>query len=196
MSSSPLKPHLILLVLISIFFLIVPCLGSAHEPHENSGPLTYHDGPMLTQNVNLGILWYGQIGSVQKKTLNNFIKSLNGGKNQGDLEPHVTKWWKMIESVANKSPYAKAPKIKVTIVNQVTDTSFSSGKVLTVDFLPNLIQKATAGKPNTVAVIFASRMVTVVGACNGDCMLHGVSGNFFKTFCTQYNLHMRVSEIN
>ncbi|CAM8985049.1 unnamed protein product [Rhodiola kirilowii] len=167
MSASLPKSRLVLLVPISILLLAVPCLGSAHPAHQNSGPLTYHNGPMLTRNVNLGILWYGQFGRVQKKALNSFIKSLN-------TAPQVSKWWKLVEAVAYKTPYARAPRINVNIVNQVTDASYSSGKVLTVDFLPNLIQKATGGKPNTLAVVFTSRQVTVVGTCTGDCSLHGI----------------------
>uniref|UniRef100_A0A7N0VMJ7 Protein EXORDIUM-like 2 n=1 Tax=Kalanchoe fedtschenkoi TaxID=63787 RepID=A0A7N0VMJ7_KALFE len=174
MSASLSKSPLLLLLPISILILAVPCRGSAHPGRQDSGPLTYHNGPMLTRNVNLGILWYGQFGRVQKNALNGFIKSLNY---QANMRPQVSKWWKMVESVAYKTPYARAPRIQVNIVNQVTDTSFSSGKVLTADFIPGLVKKATGAKPNTVAVIFASRLVTVVGACTRDCNLHGALGN-------------------
>lgn len=170
-ASLPKSPLVLSVLLLLLLISVVPSLAStAHGVQRSTNPLTYHNGPMLTQNVNLGILWYGQFGRVQKNALNSFISSLNV---QGNT---VSKWWKMVESVAYKTPYAKTPRIKVNVVNQVTDASYSSGKVLTVDFLPNLIQKATGGKSNTVAVVFTSRQVTVVGTCTGECSLHGVMG--------------------
>ncbi|KAI3411313.1 uncharacterized protein J3R85_018205, partial [Psidium guajava] len=87
----------------------------------------------------------------------------------------VSAWWRVIESYQPRRR-GMAPPIGVRVVRQVTDKFYSVGKVLTVDFIPGLVQKATGGDKSTVAVIFAARGVTVQGLCMGKCSQHGLLG--------------------
>lgn len=173
-SSLPSRP----LALFVSLLLILP-LARGTEPVP-APILTYHGGDLLAGKINLALLWYGQFGNSQKKVIRSFIKSLNydGGAN---FEPQVLSWWQMVgsyQSFTGKKSKRSPGLIKVQVAGQVTDTSFSMGKVMTVDFIKVLVQKATAGKPNdTLAVIFTSRQVTASDLCMGKCSEHGVIGN-------------------
>ncbi|KAL6320077.1 hypothetical protein AAG906_004476 [Vitis piasezkii] len=162
-SSSPISISFLLLLL-----LLLPSASS--DPQ-----LSFHGGLLLTGNVNLSLIWYGRFGRIQKSVLRSFIKSLNNNFNT-NLEPPVSEWWQMVESyqsAANDKLFT-VPKIRVRVVRQVTDVSYSIGKVITKDFLSGLVSKATNGDSNTVAVVFTSREVTVHGLCMGKCSEHGV----------------------
>ncbi|KAI4363612.1 hypothetical protein MLD38_019807 [Melastoma candidum] len=159
------------LLLISALFLgsLAP-LALAAAP----GRLINHGGPILHGNINLGLIWYGPFGRVHKNTVRSFIKSLNIRSQGAYLEPQVSNWWRVVESY--QSSARSPPPIHVQVVRQVTDQSFSVGKVLTKDFLPSLIQQATGGNPNVIPVIFTNRDVTVMGLCTGMCYNHGIIG--------------------
>lgn len=143
--------------------------------------LTYHGGPLLTGTINLSVLYYGQIGRVQKNQIRAFLKSLNS--NRGAQQPSVASWWSMVESyqsMANKrlnNNNNNIPRITVSVASAATDTSYSAGKIMTMDFIKLLVEKTTGGKPNTLAVIFTDRQVTVQDMCTGRCAQHGVIGN-------------------
>ncbi|KAI4320113.1 hypothetical protein MLD38_033624 [Melastoma candidum] len=162
------------LLLLSSFLqlgLVAPlALASPARP----SLLTSHRGPILHGNVNLALIWYGPFGRVHKNVVRSFIKSLNIRSRGICPDPQVSSWWKVVESYQSGSP--APPPIRVQVVRQVTDVSFSVGKVLTKDFFPPLIQKATGGNPNVIAVLFTNRDVTVQGLCMGDCYVHGLIG--------------------
>jgi hypothetical protein len=162
--------------------------------------LAYHGGDLLTGKIDLALMWYGRFGNSQKKVIRSFIKSLNydGGAN---FEPQVSSWWQIVGSyqsfAGSKSKRSPGNGIKVQVVSQVSDPSFSLGKVVTVDFVKLLVQKATAGKPNTLAVIFTSRQVTASNLCLGKCSEHGVIGN--TTFPSSFffcHFYSKKSQIN
>lgn len=140
--------------------------------------LTYHGGPMLTGSINLSIFFYGQMGRVQKNTIRSFLKSLTSRK--VSQQPSASAWWSVVESyqaAAARGGKGRSPKIQLNVGNVVTDRSYSVGKVMTMDFVKLLVDKATAGKPNTLALIFTDRQVTVQDLCTGKCAQHGAFGN-------------------
>ncbi|GAV78879.1 Phi_1 domain-containing protein, partial [Cephalotus follicularis] len=157
---------------LSLAFLLLLPLSSAVD---NPPALTYHGGPLLTGNVSLGLIWYGRVGRVQKNVIRSFIKALNAN-NGANLQPQVSTWWHMVESYQTAASM-RNHGIGVKVVTQVTDVTYSAGKILTKDFFRPLIQKATNGNPKMLAVIFTARDVTVDGLCMGKCSLHGVLVN-------------------
>jgi len=174
MASSLLSSRPLLLLAISLLVILPLALGNNPAPTA----LKYHGGPLLTGKINLSLLWYGRFGRVQKNVIRSFIKSLNY-KDASNLEPQVSTWWKVVGSYnkfARKNSKGKS-KIRVRVVKQVTDSSYSVGKIITKDFLKLLVQKATAGNPKTLAVIFTSRQVTAADLCMGKCSEHGVIDN-------------------
>ncbi|CAK9138421.1 unnamed protein product [Ilex paraguariensis] len=172
MESSLPKSLLVLSFFLFLFVHLLPLCSA-----KKSLLTTYHKGPLLTGDVNLSVLWYGQINPIQKSAIKTFIQSLNNDHNVS-FEPRVSSWWNIVESyqtVANKS-LKKSPKITVKAVKEIDDDKYSIGKVLNDDSLAGLVQKASGRTPNTVAVIFAANDVTVKDSCSEWCFLHGAIG--------------------
>ncbi|XP_010276870.1 PREDICTED: protein EXORDIUM-like 2 [Nelumbo nucifera] len=173
------------LVLISTLAVLLLLPSPGYSVFITKGPVTHHGGPLLKGDVNLAILWYGNVGRVQQSVIRKFIGSLS--KCNPNLEPQVSTWWNMVESYQSagrrqhegeadlKKP-SPAP-IRVRIVNQAVDRSYSLGKTITPDLIPGLVKKATEGaSPSTVAVIFTARDVSVQTLCTGKCSDHGSVG--------------------
>lgn len=176
MASSLPKQPLLLFISLFLVLLLSPLVLGSSRGGGRPASLTYHRGPLLTGNVKLGLVWYGPFGRVQKNVIRSFIKSLNYRDQHGAyMEPQVSAWWRVIESYRPRRRGVVAP-INVKVVRQITDKNYSVGKVLIMDFIPGLVQKATGGDKNTIAVIFGARGVTVQGLCMGKCSQHGILG--------------------
>ncbi|OVA02890.1 Phosphate-induced protein 1 [Macleaya cordata] len=175
MASSPLNKPLLLLTILSLFLLVLPLGSWASQPVVNNPVLKYHNGPILTGQVNLAILWYGRFARETKNILRDFIRSLNSPV--PGLDPSVASWWKTVERYqAATSPRGRVAPIKVKIVKQKTDKNYSVGKILTQDFFLPLMDKVRGPGKNYVTVIFTARDVSVAGTCMGRCSRHGVIG--------------------
>lgn len=162
-----------LLSLSLAVFLLLHLFPSGSASH-NEPLISYHNGPLLTGNVSLAILWYGEFMPVEKIVVQTFIESLSMRPSKS-FQADVHSWWKKVGSyleVAEK----KSPKSVVQIARQVYDESASLGYDLGSESLPALLHKATVGLANTVAVIFVSKDVKMAETCTVPCYLHGVHG--------------------
>lgn len=180
-SSSIPKCFLSLSLAICLLIHLFP-FGSAHPKEENL-TISYHNGPLLTGNVSLAILWYGEFEAFEKFVVRTFIESLSMKKSIS-FQADVHSWWQKVHGYLELAE-KKSPKGTVRIVREVDDENASFGHVLRNDSLPGLLEKATVGLANTVAVIFVSKKVRMVEACNDACYLHGVLGNvsFLQSLC-------------
>ncbi|CAL5321254.1 hypothetical protein CsSME_00002219 [Camellia sinensis var. sinensis] len=142
--------------------------------------ITYHGGPLLSGNVSLTVLWYGQFQPIEKRVIRNFVKSLSLEGVQMYFQPHVSCWWRQVESyiaAADGKKSGQSARVNMRIVREVDDENASVGKALVSDLLPGLLKKATAGLPNTIAVIFAAKDVSVLDTCKtSTCYDRGVIG--------------------
>ncbi|KAF9670434.1 hypothetical protein SADUNF_Sadunf13G0068600 [Salix dunnii] len=137
--------------------------------------ITYHGGPLLTGNINLTLIWYGQFGRVHKNVIRAFVESLhyNAGAN---FQPQVSSWWNVIESYQEVAGKGSSP-INVRVVKQVTDLQYSAGKVVTSEFIQNVLQKVNnGGDSSTIPVILTARDVQMQGLCSTKCSQHGMLG--------------------
>ncbi|KAK8717165.1 hypothetical protein V6N13_044442 [Hibiscus sabdariffa] len=158
--------------------------GVNFDPFTDKTKITYHGGPILTGQVNLMLIWYGDDNdNVVKNLIRNFIKSLNKKRKSSTDKglPQVATWWKMVESYQSLVPGAKRggepPKIKVVAEKQKS-TSPKYGKVLTTQIIiPNLIESVTHGDPKLIPVIVPAKDVTVQGLCAGKCADKGIVEN-------------------
>ncbi|KAH7835102.1 hypothetical protein Vadar_022897 [Vaccinium darrowii] len=176
MGSSSLPNGLLSLSLA--VFLLLHLFPSGSASH-NEPLISYHNGPLLTGNVSLAILWYGEFMPVEKIVVQTFIESLSMRPSKS-FQADVHSWWKKVGSyleVAEK----KSPKSVVQIARQVYDESASLGYDLGSESLPALLHKATVGLANTVAVIFVSKDVKMAETCTVPCYLHGVHGSTNQT---------------
>ncbi|MED6198718.1 hypothetical protein PIB30_069189 [Stylosanthes scabra] len=164
--------------LVVLLVLVVGPLAVWGAEKGAAVPLSHKGGRLLSGNLNIGILWYGAITKEQKDAILSFLKSLNSPSGGGG-EPQVSSWWHVVESY---QAYAKGggpggndiPKITVNVVSEQFDPNYSLGKVLIKDFIKKLIPKATGGKSDTLALIIASKGVTVQEMCAGSCAQHGL----------------------
>ncbi|KAE8651479.1 protein EXORDIUM-like 4 [Cucumis sativus] len=155
-------------VAISLLLVVLVSVPEADAKTDPLIALENHGGKMLKSKLNLSVVFYGQLGRIQKKTLRAFLKSLN--KN-GPVESgsQVSSWWRMVSSYV-----PGAAEIKVKVVKQYVDANYSLGKVMTRDFIKILVKNAVAGLPGAIPVIVGARDVTVEGLCMGKCSEHGV----------------------
>ena len=157
-----------------------PGVGGVPVPEAGKG-IIYHGGPLLTGDINLSILFYGQFTAEQKNVVRSFLRSLENTEN--DHIAAVHRWWDIVEAYqlfTNKpglDPTATPPRLRIKVGTQQTDDKYTVGKVLTIDFINSLFKKADSGKPNTLVVLFTGSQVTVTGLCRGKCYEHGLVDN-------------------
>lgn len=149
---------------------VAAAVGGAAAIGGTADPLEYYGGHLLTGELDIGILWYGNVTKTQKHKVVAFLKSISGKVKSP--EPTVASWWKIIEGYQTAANLPAAP-IKVKVVAQVDDSSYSLGRVLVKTMLQSLITATTETKPNIVAIIVASHGVSVHHMCAGDCWQHG-----------------------
>ncbi|XP_038997937.1 protein EXORDIUM-like 1 [Hibiscus syriacus] len=154
--------------------------GVSFDPFTDKTEITHHGGPILTREVNLMLIFYGDDhDDDQKNLIRNFIKSLNEDRKATSDKgvPQVSTWWKVVEAYQAAVPGANAgkpPEIKV-IADKQKITSPKYGKVLTdQEIIPNLIKDVTHGDNKVIPVIVAAKDVTVQGLCTGKCADKGV----------------------
>ncbi|PQM41205.1 protein EXORDIUM-like 4 [Prunus yedoensis var. nudiflora] len=157
-----------------------PAGGGVPVPEAGKG-IIYHGGPLLTGDINLSIIFYGQFTAEQKNVVRSFLRSLENTEN--DHIAAVHRWWDIVEAYqlfTNKpglNPTATPPRLRIKVGTQQTDDKYTVGKVLTIDFINSLFKKADSGKPNTLVVLFTGSQVTVTGLCRGKCYEHGLVDN-------------------
>ncbi|XP_010250255.1 PREDICTED: protein EXORDIUM-like 2 [Nelumbo nucifera] len=161
---------------LAVVLFLLPVPASSHDAANRKPVLEYHGGPVLSGDLKIAAIWYGTVGRVQKSAIRKFIRSLN--KDKTHAEPQVSAWWKMVESYQSAVPGGPktSPTIRVRVVRQITDKSYSIGKILTQDFIPGLIKEATGGNTHLVTAIFAAKDVSVQNLCSGKCSDHGMVG--------------------
>ncbi|QCE16904.1 Phosphate-induced protein 1 [Vigna unguiculata] len=171
--------HLLVSFALSVFILLIlPVAFSNNNDAEEAEPVSYHGGPLLGGFLRVGIAWYGPIPRVERRAILSFFRSLNTITPTAENIPQVATWWNKVESYQESVPGAVgAPKITVKVVNQAFLQDFPYGKVVIKDFIKAMIPTATAGVPNTLTLVVASKGVTVAEMCAGSCAQHGEIDN-------------------
>jgi hypothetical protein len=88
----------------------------------------------------------------KKHAIRAFVESLhyNAG---ASYQPQVSSWWDIIESYQEVAGKGSCP-VNVKVVKQVTGPKYLAGKVITSDFIQQLLQKVTDGDSNAIPVLF------------------------------------------
>ncbi|KAI3868973.1 hypothetical protein MKW92_013199 [Papaver armeniacum] len=115
-------------------------------------PLLYHNGPLLSGQTSVNLIWYGNFKPAQRAIISDFFSSLYATpKTQS---PSVSMWWKKIEK-------------------QILDEKYSQGKSLSNK---KIVRLASRGEQsNAINVVLTSADVTVDGFCSSRCGTHGSS---------------------
>ncbi|CAI9302995.1 unnamed protein product [Lactuca saligna] len=161
----------------ALFFLHLLFLLSIFQPSfatrrltelvQNSSPLLqYHNGALLTGDISVNLIWYGNFKPSQKAIITDFITSLSSATLKSQIQPSVATWWKTTDKY-----YSKTKKPSLRLGKQVSDPDCSLGKSLSDK---HLLQLAAKGEPtNAVNIVLTAKDVAVSRFCSGRCGTHG-----------------------
>ncbi|KAD6119515.1 hypothetical protein R6Q59_025322 [Mikania micrantha] len=154
-----------LLFLFSVFHLSFGARRLTELVHDSSNLLHYHNGPLLTGEISVNFIWYGNFKPSQKAIVSDFITSLS---TKSPVEPSVATWWKTIDKYQTKA-------LSLRLGKQISDPTYSLGKSLTDK---HLVQLASKGEQiNAVNVVLTASDVAVDGFCSSRCGSHGSSSS-------------------
>lgn len=88
--------------------------------------LKYHNGPIMTDNITVHIIWYGTWQNPQKKIIREFISSISASGVKG---PSVAGWWRIVRTYTDKA--RKNISGTVLLGQEKNDRFYSHGKRLT-----------------------------------------------------------------
>ncbi|KAL7175973.1 hypothetical protein ACSBR2_029530 [Camellia fascicularis] len=166
--------------LLQIFLLLVSTRHFSSEARllsessQTQQPILfeYHNGPLLTGQISINLIWYGNFKPSQRVILFDFVTSLSS--NPSSNQPSVATWWKTTEKyyqIPNSTN--KAPLLSLSTGKQILDDNYSLGKSLTQNQIVELASKGD--QMNAVNVVLTASDVTVDGFCSSGCGTHGSS---------------------
>ncbi|KAB5557082.1 hypothetical protein DKX38_007991 [Salix brachista] len=173
--ASSLSSHFLLQLLLVIS--IIQSSSAARKisvTDQTQEPLLfqYHNGPLLTGEVSINLIWYGQFRPSQRAIVSDFIASLSSRK-PTKAQPSVATWWKATEKYYNLVKTKNSSPLLLSVGTQVLDESYSLGKSLSNKQIVQLASKG--GQKDAVNVVLTSSDVAVEGFCSSKCGTHGSS---------------------
>lgn len=144
--------------------------GSVPESDQTQQPLLfqYHNGPLLTGNISVNLIWYGNFKPSQRAIVSDFINSLASSKLVSP-QPSVATWWKAMDKYYHLTN--KSSSLVISLGSQILDESYSLGKSLTNEQILQLASKGSQRNP--INVVLTSVDVAVEGFCSSKCGTHG-----------------------
>ncbi|GJX21459.1 EXORDIUM-like protein [Tanacetum coccineum] len=161
---------------LSHFFFVLSILHVAFATRrlselvrDSPNQLRYHNGQLLTGNISINLIWYGNFKPSQKAIISDFITSLSS---KSKYQPSVATWWKTTEKYHNKLSKSskRASSLSTRLGKQVFDTKYSLGKSLSDTHLAKLASKGAS--PNAVNIVLTANDVAVSGFCSSRCGTH------------------------
>ncbi|XP_008807998.1 protein EXORDIUM-like 2 [Phoenix dactylifera] len=124
--------------------------------------LQYHNGPLLTGNLTVHLLWYGRFSASQRSIIADFVRSLSGAS---PAVPSAASWW-------STTALYRGAASRLSLGRQLLDEKYSLGKSLTSADLATLASRAGHHR-NAVTAVLTSSDVAVEGFCMSRCGTHG-----------------------
>lgn len=165
-------------ILLALALLVPIATAFGREGRPRTPSLTYKKGDLLTGNIDVAILWYGNVTKVQKNKIVSFLWSINAKR---AAQPSVASWWKVVESYQTFAGKPHSP-IRVNLVKQKSDLGYSQGRVLLKEMVTALIPGLTGNNNNILPIIVSAEDVTVHNMCSGSCWQHGSLGKSFSPY--------------
>ncbi|KAI3900867.1 hypothetical protein MKW92_009674 [Papaver armeniacum] len=140
-------------------------------------PLLYHNGPLLSGQTSVNLIWYGNFKPAQRAIISDFFGSLYATPKTQSRS--VSMWWKKIEKYYNLPNSPKKPtSLVLKLGRQILDEKYSLGKSLSNK---KIVRLASRGEQsNAINVVLTSADVTVDGFCSSRCGTHGSSDSTSK----------------
>ncbi|XP_038899449.1 protein PHOSPHATE-INDUCED 1-like [Benincasa hispida] len=138
----------------------------------DSFPFEYHGGPLLSGNITINLIWYGNFIPSQKSIVTDFINSVSSSsKSTVSPHPSVSTWWNAINKFYNLAK--KSHRVSLSLGSQILDPKYSLGKSLTDRHILSL---ASRGRHKyAINVVLTAADVTIDGFCFNKCGSHGIS---------------------
>ncbi|KAF9607912.1 hypothetical protein IFM89_003726 [Coptis chinensis] len=154
-----------LLLVVSLFH--VSLAGrKLTELVENQSPLLkYHKGPLLSGNIAINLIWYGEFKPSQRAIISDFVQSLYPSKTQS--QPSVSTWWKTTDKYYHLTS-KKPTSLHLTMGRQILDENYSLGKTLSNQQL--VLLAAKGDQSNAINVVLTASDVLVDGFCSSRCV--------------------------
>ncbi|KAL6561858.1 hypothetical protein OROGR_002865 [Orobanche gracilis] len=147
--------------------------GSSYKPID--GPI-YHDGPILTSQINIDIIWYGKWNTSHQSIIRDFINSISSPATE---HPSVSEWWHTVTLYDDRNGSKVNNIIKIS--GEHPDSEYSQGKHLTrasmQDVIKNAVTTSSSLPPrldytNGMYLILTSSEVMVDEFCRAVCGYH------------------------
>ncbi|GKB99182.1 EXORDIUM-like protein [Tanacetum coccineum] len=164
-----------ILIIFSIFHISFATRRLTELVHDSSNLLQYHNGALLTGDISVNFIFYGNFKPSQKAIVTDFITSLSSISLKSQTEPSVSTWWKTTEKYQTKS----TKSLKLKLGKQISDEKYSFGKSLTDKDIVALASKGETR--NAVNIVLTSSDVLVDGFCSSRCGSHGSGRASAKT---------------
>lgn len=169
------------LLLCFVSMSVDECLGSRKLLElvvDKPNLLKYHNGLLLSGEMAVDLVWYGNFKPSQKAIVSDFISSLSDVTKMSS-QPSVAVWWKTTEKYFNKSS-----SLVLLLGKQIVDERYSFGKSLTQEQIAKLA--SANNRIGAITVILTSSDVTVNGQCSicgkhGSVVTRPVNGRRYKT---------------
>jgi hypothetical protein len=132
----------------------------------------YHNGPLLTGEISINLIWYGKFKPSQRAIVSDFIASVSS-RRPTTAQPSVATWWKATEKYYNLVKTKKTSPLLLSVGAQILDESYSLGKSLSSKQIVQLASKG--GQKGAINAVLTSSDVAVEGFCSSKCGTHGSS---------------------
>ncbi|KAG7037601.1 Protein EXORDIUM, partial [Cucurbita argyrosperma subsp. argyrosperma] len=145
-----------------------------HPLDLDSFPFEYHGGRLLSGNITINLIWYGNFSPSQEAIVGDFIASLSASKSAISRQPSVSTWWTAINKYYNLArSFKKSSRFLISLGSQIHDRKYSLGKSLTKRHVLALALKGR--RKYAINVVLTAADVAVDGFCFNKCGSHGVS---------------------
>ncbi|KAL6984113.1 Protein PHOSPHATE-INDUCED 1 [Sarracenia purpurea var. burkii] len=178
-SHTHLLTNLLFLFSLLCFSSAARKLTSLDKKQSPSDHFKYHKGHLLTGNISINLIWYGNFSSSQRSIISDFITSLSSSPSSSlsssskprMSNPSVGTWWKTTEKYYSLINSKKPSSLFLSMGDQIFDENSSLGKSLVTKQIEGLASKG--GQSNAINVVLTSSDVTVDGFCCSRCGAHG-----------------------
>ncbi|KAF8406039.1 hypothetical protein HHK36_008119 [Tetracentron sinense] len=158
----------LLFLLISLFHFSSAARRLTELVQEQPPLFKYHNGPLLSGQISINLIWYGHFKPSQRSIISDFLSSLSSSTSQ--THPSVATWWKTTDKYYHLSSNKHS---SLSMGKQILDESYSLGKSLTGK---QIVELATKGEQrNAINVVLTASDVAIEGFCSSSCGTHGSS---------------------
>ncbi|PSS19567.1 Protein EXORDIUM like [Actinidia chinensis var. chinensis] len=171
--------HLVtkIVLLLSLFnFTTASRQLTESTQYQNPALFKYHNGPLLSGEITIHLIWYGRFKPSQRAIISDFIASLSSPSKPTTDQPSVATWWTTTEKYYHLIKNRKAPSgtsLALSMGRHILDENYSFGKSLTSQQIQRLAAKGDS--KNAINVVLTSSDVNVDGFCSSRCGTHGIS---------------------